>query len=99
MRALRSRGGRLLLRAPVESILQGPRGAAAGVVLRGGGVVRARKAVISNASTWDTLKLVPPDALLPEFKSQVRTRRCLQCTQPAGSARCQCRSRCSSSTC
>lgn len=30
--------------------------------MRGGAVVRARKAVVSNASAWDTLRLVPPQA-------------------------------------
>jgi hypothetical protein len=34
-------------------------GRAAGVNLRGGHVMRARKAVISNASIWDTMKLIP----------------------------------------
>lgn len=63
-------GGRVLLRTHVDSIVvEG--GRAAGVRLRpkggGGGqgdsaagtVIRARKAVVSNASVWDTLKLLP----------------------------------------
>jgi len=46
-------GGRVLLNAHVEEIeLEG--GRAAGVRLRGGARVAARRAVVSNASLWDT---------------------------------------------
>lgn len=69
LRAITHRpGGRLLLRAHVDSLLlEG--GRAVGVQLRpqpgkqgqgGVEVIRARKAVISNASVWDTQKLLPP---------------------------------------
>lgn len=60
-------GGRVLLRSHVEQVLvEG--GRAAGVRLRGSGgsgdeaaaeVIRARRAVVSNASVWDTLRLLP----------------------------------------
>jgi phytoene dehydrogenase-like protein len=68
VRGLRKRGGALRLRSHVAQILvEGAPGSgtqrAAGVRLRGGGVLRARKAVISNASIWDTLPLLPPGAL------------------------------------
>lgn len=34
-------------------------------------VIRARKGVVSNASLWDTLKLVPQQAVLADFRDQV----------------------------
>uniref|UniRef100_A0A0G4GWP1 Amine oxidase domain-containing protein n=2 Tax=Chromera velia TaxID=505693 RepID=A0A0G4GWP1_9ALVE len=55
-------GGRVALRSHVEEILVED-GRAVGVRLRGGKVVRARKAVVTNASVWDTLKLLPEGAL------------------------------------
>jgi hypothetical protein len=45
-------------------------GKATGVKLRGGGVVKANKAVISNASVWDTLKMVPEDQVPSEVRGQ-----------------------------
>ena len=61
-------GGRVLLRTHVEEVVvEG--GRAAGVRLRSraaGGtapVIRARKAVVSNASVWDTLRLLPEGGL------------------------------------
>jgi len=71
VRAIRKRGGRVLLNAHVARILEDTGGRAAGVRLRNGRVVRARKAVVSNASLWDAKQLVPPAALLPEFQQQV----------------------------
>jgi len=35
--------------------------------------VRARKAVVSNASMWDTLKLLPPGALPESYVKGVNT--------------------------
>ncbi len=46
-RGLEKHGGRLLTSAHVERVVE-ERGRAAGVALRGGGVVRARKAVVSS---------------------------------------------------
>eukprot|EP00898_Chlorokybus_atmophyticus_P007437 jgi/Chlat1/7695/Chrsp64S00562 len=60
-------GGRLLLGTHVEQVLV-ENGKAAGVVVsrsrdeRGLRTIRARKAVVSNASVWDTLRLVPDGA-------------------------------------
>ena len=52
-RGVKKNGGRVLLNAHVEGIeLEG--GRAAGVRLRGGARIRARRAVVSNASMWDT---------------------------------------------
>ena len=63
-RGITRRGGRVQLRCPVEQVVvEG--GRAAGVRLAGGrGMVRARRAVISSASVWDTAaRLLPPGAL------------------------------------
>ena len=58
IRGLEKAGGRIMLSAPVDEILI-EQGRACGVRLaRGRGELRARKAVISNASIWDTVKLL-----------------------------------------
>jgi phytoene dehydrogenase-like protein len=76
-RGLEKHGGRLLLRSHVEQVaVEG--GRAAGVVLRargGGGdgrreVVRARKGVISNASVWDTARLLPEGSVPKEWRAR-----------------------------
>lgn len=62
VRGLQRYGGELLLSTHVKEILvSGDR--AIGVSLRNGKQIKARRAVISNASTWDTLKLLPEKAL------------------------------------
>jgi hypothetical protein len=68
---LRKHGGKLLLNCHVQQVIQGPGGKAAGVQLQDGGVIRARRAVVSNASTWDTRKLLPQGAELQHFAQQV----------------------------
>jgi len=66
---LKKYGGELLLNAHVEQILvEGNK--AVGVGLRGGQEIRARRAVVSNASIWDTLKLLPEGAVSQKFRSQ-----------------------------
>lgn len=46
-------------------------GRAAGVILSGSGeTIRARKAVISNASVWDTLSLLPAGIAPPEWAAR-----------------------------
>lgn len=45
----------------MERVTLDSSGRATGVQLRGGGTVRATKAVVSNASVWDTVRLLPPD--------------------------------------
>ncbi|XGB41457.1 MAG: NAD(P)/FAD-dependent oxidoreductase [Nodosilinea sp. LVE1205-7] len=58
VRGLTRHGGELRLRTTVQQIiLQGQR--AVGVQLSTGEQIRARHAVVSNASGWDTLKLLP----------------------------------------
>lgn len=82
----------MLLRSHVEEILvEG--GRAAGVRLRGnrapGGrpeVIRAKKAVVSNASVWDTQRLLPEgeQPLVPEQNACMLA----QCLAPAGRQAC-----------
>lgn len=61
VRGLTKFGGRLLLNSHVERVTLDGAGRATGVQLRGGGAVRARKAVVSNASVYDTARLLPAD--------------------------------------
>jgi phytoene dehydrogenase-like protein len=68
-RGLKKCSGRLLLGAHVERILLDSRGRARGVALRGGGRITARKAVVSNASLWDTQGLLPAGAVTPRMRS------------------------------
>lgn len=69
VKGLEHHGGQLLLGAHVEQILvAGKR--AVGVRLRGGKEIRAQRAVVSNASVWDTLKLIPEAALPARFRAQ-----------------------------
>lgn len=65
VRGLENHGGTLRLGAHVEEILV-EKGRAAGVTLRSGETLKA-STVISNASIWDTLKLVPEGALPKAF--------------------------------
>ncbi len=67
VRGVTKHGGELKLNAHVEAILV-ESGRAAGVRLRSGAVLKAKRAVISNASVWDTLKLLPEDALPPKWR-------------------------------
>lgn len=72
VRGLKKHKGRLSLSSHVETILiEG--GRAVGVKLRNGQVVRARKAVISNASTWDTVPMIPPSDLPAELRTRADT--------------------------
>jgi phytoene dehydrogenase-like protein len=57
VRGIEKRGGTVELKAHVDSITVAD-GRAAGVALKGGRRVTASKAVVSNASIWDTLRLV-----------------------------------------
>nr|ATQ36030.1 prolycopene isomerase-like3 [Desmarestia viridis] len=66
VRGVERKGGEVRLGAHVEEVLVED-GKACGVRLRGGEVVRASRSVVSNASIWDTLRLVPEGALPSEF--------------------------------
>ncbi|XP_050272884.1 prolycopene isomerase, chloroplastic isoform X2 [Quercus robur] len=65
-------GGRLSIGSHVEKIvIENDR--ASGVKLRSGQFVRAKKAVISNASMWDTLKLLPKEVVPKSYLDRVNT--------------------------
>lgn len=69
LRGLARYGGQLMLGTHVEQVLvQGKR--AVGVRLRGGKEIRANRAVVSNASVWDTLKLLPEEAIPTKFRAK-----------------------------
>lgn len=74
VRGFTRRGGRLHLGKHVEEILLEPpanpnnKPRAVGVRLKGGRTIRARKAVVSNASIWDTAKLLPKGTA-PEWEA------------------------------
>ncbi|MEM9246022.1 MAG: NAD(P)/FAD-dependent oxidoreductase, partial [Cyanobacteria bacterium P01_F01_bin.153] len=67
VRGLEKHGGQLQLNAHVDKVLV-ENGRAAGVVLRNGQQVRAKQAVVSNASVWDTLRLLSEDSLPAKFR-------------------------------
>ncbi|WP_239112618.1 NAD(P)/FAD-dependent oxidoreductase [Halomicronema sp. CCY15110] len=73
VRGLEKHGGTLRLGAHVEEILvTGDR--ASGVRLRSGETLHAKRAVVANASIWDTLKLLPDH---PATRSLRRQRQAL----------------------
>ena len=59
-------GGKVMLNAHVEEIMVED-GKAVGVRLADNSVVRANT-VVSNASSWDTLKLLPPSSIPAEYQ-------------------------------
>ncbi|CAM9114159.1 unnamed protein product [Ectocarpus sp. 13 AM-2016] len=66
VRGIEKLGGKVELKSHVQEIVvEG--GKAVGVKLRSGAVVRARKAVVSNASIWDTIGLIPEGAVDPKY--------------------------------
>lgn len=71
VRGLKKYGGQLLLNAHVEGVWV-ENGRAAGVRLRGDKIVRSRRAVVSNASVWDTLKLLPEESVPRSFRERRR---------------------------
>jgi len=69
VRGLRRHGGDLRCGVAVAQILvEG--GRAVGVELTSGERLRARRGVVSNASPWDTLELLPQDALPQRWRQQ-----------------------------
>jgi len=69
VRGLEKYGGTLRLGATVEEILlEGKQ--AVGVRLKTGEVLRVNQAVVSNASIWDTLKLLPSEAIPQQFRAE-----------------------------
>eukprot|EP00892_Ulva_mutabilis_P003440 jgi/Ulvmu1/1468/UM011_0198.1 len=71
VRGIEKHGGCIMLRAPVDSVVM-EGGRATGVRLKGDGseVIRARKAVVSNASIWDTQRLVPQDGAAARYAAE-----------------------------
>lgn len=69
VRGLKRHGGRLILGTHVEQVLV-ESNRAVGVRLRGGKEFRASRAVVSNASVWDTLKLLPEGAVPKRFRAK-----------------------------
>ncbi|RYR76003.1 hypothetical protein Ahy_A01g000595 [Arachis hypogaea] len=72
VRGLEKFGGRISLRSHVEKIVV-ENGRAIGVKLRSGQFIRAKKAVVSNASMWDTLRLLPKDVIPKSYSDKIKT--------------------------
>ncbi|QFZ91495.2 NAD(P)/FAD-dependent oxidoreductase [Synechococcus elongatus] len=69
VRGLQKQGGSLQVRSRVTEILmEGDR--ACGVRCADGQTIHARRAVVSNASIWDTLNLLPNDSLPTRWREQ-----------------------------
>ena len=66
VRGITKRGGKVKTHAHVTQI-NTKNGTATGVRLRSGEMITASKAVVSNASVWDTLKLMPAGTLPKKF--------------------------------
>ncbi|KAG9456933.1 hypothetical protein H6P81_001441 [Aristolochia fimbriata] len=76
VRGMQKFGGRICLGAHVSNIVV-ENGRATGVKLKNGQFVRAKKAVVSNASMWDTLDMLPAEAVPKEYKERIqRTKQC-----------------------
>ena len=72
IKGVTKRNGKILYNAHVEKILV-ENNRAVGVHLRNGKEIKATKAVVSNASIWDTLPLLPQDALSRRFIAEKET--------------------------
>mmetsp|Transcript_103567 Transcript_103567/g.194966 ORF Transcript_103567/g.194966 Transcript_103567/m.194966 type:complete len:723 (-) Transcript_103567:132-2300(-) len=72
LRGLEKFGGKLQMNAHVDQILV-ENGRAVGVRLKNGKVVRAKKAVVSNATPFDTVKMLGNQSSLPEGVKEWRT--------------------------
>ncbi|CAM8959881.1 unnamed protein product [Rhodiola kirilowii] len=72
VRGLQKFGGHLSLRSHVKNIVI-ENGRATGVNLRSGQFIRAKKAVVSNASMWDTLNLLPKEAVPDSYKRGIES--------------------------
>ncbi|KAK9214016.1 hypothetical protein WN944_006002 [Citrus x changshan-huyou] len=70
VRGIEKFGGRLSLRSHVEKIVV-ENDRATGVKLSSGQFIRARKAVVSNASMWDTLKLLPKEVVPKSYGDRI----------------------------
>ena len=76
LRGLTKRGGEIIYNAHVERVLV-EQNKAVGVRLRNGQEIRASQAVVSNASIWNTLSLIPEGVLPQSFiKEREQTPEC-----------------------
>ena len=76
VRGFTKRGGEIIYNAHVERILV-EKNKAVGVRLRNGEEIKAGKAVVSNASVWNTLSLIPEGVLPKSFvKERANTPEC-----------------------
>eukprot|EP00976_Prorocentrum_cordatum_P071983 1180531-Prorocentrum_minimum.AAC.9 len=71
VRGMEKHGGKLMLKSHVDEILIED-GRATGVRLSDGRVIKARKAVVSNASIWDTAKLLPAGTLPDAYRKKAQ---------------------------
>ena len=74
VRGVQKNGGVVKCGTHVEEILvegEEDKKRAVGVRTRGGKTYRAKKAVISNATTWDTVPMLPPGAMPSEWIDEV----------------------------
>ena len=69
VRGLEKHGGRLLLGTHVDRVVVKNK-RAVGLALRNGKTLWAKQAIVSNASVWDTLKLVPEKSLPQRFRQR-----------------------------
>ncbi|KAL6328879.1 hypothetical protein AAG906_003896 [Vitis piasezkii] len=72
VRGMQKFGGRLSLESHVEKIVV-ENDQAIGVKLRSGQFIRAKKAVVSNASMWDTLNLLPKEVVPKSYQDRIKT--------------------------
>ncbi|KAL7205749.1 hypothetical protein ACSBR2_018636 [Camellia fascicularis] len=71
VRGLQKFGGRISFKSHVENIVV-ENGRAVGVKLRSGQFVRSKKAVVSNASMWDTLDLLPKEVIPKSYQDRIK---------------------------
>lgn len=67
VRGLQKQGGELQFNAHVDKVLV-EQGRAAGVILRNGKTIRAKRAVVANVSMWDLTRLLPPESVPDRFR-------------------------------
>ncbi|CAL5329810.1 unnamed protein product [Camellia sinensis] len=71
VRGLQKFGGRISFKSHVENIVV-ENGRAVGVMLRSGQFVLAKKAVVSNASMWDTLDLLAKEVIPKSYQDRIK---------------------------
>ena len=74
VRGVTKHDGRVILNAHVDKITVDPSGRADGIILRDSGkVIKAKKAIVSNATNWDTIKLLPKESVPAQWSQDVNT--------------------------